>query len=196
MSADAVPDTDAPTVAVIECSGPGIEGTRVLTPVVAAQPDGVHVEVRNTTDVDLGIDFATRGDNAGVGTTELVLDSPPGTEEALCADTETDRGVPGVPFEIADPEGYWVPTDLVGDACSVGNLDPAGTPEGIADPVEAAADALGSRVERGDGLILAGYPEAAVEKVVILRRDGVPIASVAMFEGTAGWYPHTITACG
>ncbi len=187
---------EAAPVAIIECSGPGVSGTEVLTPVVAAQVDGVHVEIRNTSDEDLGISFATRGDDADVGTTELVLDSPPGAEEALCTGDDTDPGDAGVPFEIVDPDGYWVSTELDGGACSVMNVDYGEMPAGIADPIEAARDALGSRIEEGDELVLAGYPEAAVEKVVVLRRGGVPIISVAMFEGTEGWFEHTVTTCG
>jgi hypothetical protein len=192
-AAPASSDEPAPA-AIIECSGPGVEGTNVLTPVVAAQADGVHVEIRNTSDANLGISFATRGDNADVGTTELVLDSPPGGERAVCTG-DTDEWVGEVPFEIVDPEGYWVSTELEGEACSVGNLDYGGEPQGFADPVEAARDALGSRIQPGDELSLAGYPEATVEKVVVLHRDGVPVISVAMFEGSRGWYPHTVTDC-
>jgi hypothetical protein len=75
------------------------------------------------------------------------------------------------------------------------NIDYGGLPEGIADPIEAARDALGDRVREGDELVLAGYPDATVEKVVVLRRDGTPIASVEMFEGASGWVAHTVTTC-
>lgn len=188
-------DDPVPTVAVIGCSGPGLAGTEVLTPVVAARSDGVHVEVRNTSGMDLGISFATRGENADVGTTELVLDSAPGDERALCLGPDTDPGDPGVPFEIVDPQGYWTSTVLDGTSCAMQNIGYGGLPEGIADPIEAARDALGDRVREGDELVLAGYPDATVEKVVVLRRDGTPIASVEMFEGASGWVAHTVTTC-
>lgn len=192
----AAPDDQVPArVAVIECSRPGVDGTRVLTPLVAAQADGVHVEVRNTSDVDLGISFATRGDNADVGTTELVLDSPPGTEEALCTGMDTDPR-DTVPFEVVDPQGHWVSTGLDGEMCRSTNIDYGEVPAGNADPIDAARDHLGDQVLEGDELVLAGYPEAAVEKVLVLRRDGVPIMSVEMFEGTEGWFVHTVTSCG
>jgi len=194
----ATPDAtgDAAEAVIIECTGPGSEGTRVLTPTVAAQSDGVHVEVRNTSDVDLGISFANVGDNADIGVTELVLDSPPGPERALCLGNDTDPGEdPGPAFEVVDPNGFWVSTDLGGEVCSVGNIDYGELPAGIADPVEAARDALGRRVEDGDTLHVAGYPDARVEKVVVLERDGRAIASVAMFEGSVGWFAHTVTTC-
>jgi len=104
--------------------------THVLTPVVAAQPDGVHFSIENQTDSTFvfepfhldgeaiqDAEFASHGDSLiPPGSKDLTWILPPGSGGVVCLREGTsvpkDRSqlLPMLAlFEVADPDGMYVP---------------------------------------------------------------------------------------
>ena len=186
-----------PGTARVVCTTTGI---RVDTPTVAPQPAGIHFEIVNETDtersfsldgVDTGLGFG-----APPGTTEQVVDLGPGALTVGCGDPATEPGS-GEPIEIVDPDGIWVSTQLscAEQFSSVTDYIQGAKGE-TSDPLEAARKALeGYGVEPDDVFEPAGYPEAEVQKVRLVR-DGEPLAVVDLLDdGSGKWLVSTVTGC-
>jgi hypothetical protein len=190
----AVPSAD---VAQVMCDG---TSTQVLTPDVAAQPDGVHISVTNTSSSDLALQFQeVGGDDAPVGTNEVVWPLPPGPIELRCMDPNADAGAPGgyVQLAIVDPHDFYVQADLQctnGQAVG-GNVDYVPGAKGEqGDPVD-----ITKRNATGllptDTVEAAGYPDAAT-RIVRLVRDGNVVARFSYFNGgNGGWLMESYQAC-
>jgi hypothetical protein len=192
-----------PGVATIVCDE---TGTTVETPSVRAQPDGVHVVVDNRTGVDPG--FSARfadgrglGDNAPPGTSEHVLDAPPGTLEIGCYTGEHGSGEPDLrALEVVDVDGLYRSIELDCESMSSGVSDYAPGAEGEAgDPVDlarAAFEGATGGLEPDDVVERAGYPEWD-EPIVRLVRAGAVVATVryrAADDG-GGWLQDTMSMC-
>jgi hypothetical protein len=194
---DSQPSGEVVDVARITCDG---VTTTVDAGIVAAQPDGVHIEITNYSAIDLAFDFESGGRNADRGTTELVESLAPGPQRVRCQDPMADAGSPEgwAWLNVVDPSAYWVDPQLdcaAGGSASSSAIDYADRPEGIRDPIEAGRDALTRYLRDGDQLELGGYPEASDRKTVVLIRDGKVLASVNLERGTAGWYNGGVGAC-
>ncbi len=200
--AEVTTDTPLPEVATIVCDA---SGTTVETPSVRPQPDGLHLVIDNRTDVDPGFsvefDHGGLGDNAPPGTSEHVLDVPPGTVRIGCYPNDRAIGDPDLrELEVVDVEGIYRSTALDCTASSVGVSDYAPGAEGErGDPVdlarailESATGGLGAQdvVER------AGYPDWD-EPVVRLVRAGEVMATVEFRTADGGgWLQDTVSMCG
>jgi len=196
-----------PDVAQVVCDGSTIE---VLTPQIRPQPDGVHVQVDNTTDGELSVSvtYSTGGGvggGASPGVSELDnalggtgLPAPPGTTSIECFEALGGQGphdVQPVTFEVLDEEGLYVPTALDCDQQVAGIGDyGVGAAGVVGDPVDLArAHFTGLRdtdiVER------AGYPESTIPVVRVVR-DGETIATVEYEpDGQGGWLQGTVRRC-
>jgi hypothetical protein len=185
----------AAEVAELTCDG---STTTLLTPRVAAQPDGVHVRVTNTSSLDLSLQVeGVGGDNAPVGERESVWQLAPGEVRLRCLDPAVDAGSPGgyVTVEVVDPAGLYVSPEL-GCASVVGM-----TPEYAegwmgyqGDPVEAARVLLTGLLE-GDVVERAGYP-GSTEPIVRIVREGAVVGSVHLRDdGQGGWLLDTLERC-
>lgn len=187
----------APDVAQVSCDG---TTTQVLTPEVAAQPDGVHISVTNTSSSDLALQFQeVGGDNAPVGTNEVVWPLPPGPVQLRCMDPNADAGTPGgyVQLAVVDPQGFFVPFDLeCANGAAVG---------GFSDYVQGAKGEQGDPVDitkrNATGLLptdsveAAGYPRAP-ERMVRVVRDGNVVANFHYVDdGHGGWLQLSYNAC-
>lgn len=185
----------AAEVAEVACDG---STTTVLTPRVAAQPDGVHVRVTNTSSLDLSLQVeGVGGDNAPVGEHESVWPLAPSEVRLRCLDPAVDAGSPGgyVTVQVVDPAGLYVSPEL--DCSSVVAMTPE-YPEGWmgyqGDPVEAARVLLTGLLE-GDVVERAGYPQSS-EPVVRIVREGVVVGRVHLREdGQGGWLLDTLERC-
>jgi hypothetical protein len=96
-------------------------GTQVLTPVVRVQPDGLHVLVEDRAGVGnvlirpsdpiYGDEVIFSSGSRGVDA-QFVDEAVPGTAEIVCQGDDIREGhvdeLPWVPFQIIDPEGYFV----------------------------------------------------------------------------------------
>ncbi len=190
----AVPSAD---VAQVTCDG---TSTQVLTPDVAAQSDGVHISVTNTSSSDLSLQFKdVGGDNAPVGTNEVVWPIAPGPLQLRCMDPNADAGTPGgyVQLGVYDPQGFYVPFDL---QCATGQAV-----GGNADYVTGAKGEQGDPVDitkkNATGLLpsdtveAAGYPQAP-ERIVRVVRDGNVVANFHYVDdGRGGWLRNSYNAC-
>lgn len=179
--------------------------TRVATPVVRVQEDGVHVRIRNETAAGLSLLLRQNGGGAGAdaprGVSELVTASVvPGDVHVACYDSDLadPSEVPVATFEVVDPEGLWISTDL--DCESVVSVTSdflAGTAGLTGTAVEAAHSGLAerNRLQPGDKLEAAGYPLAGLPVVRVVR-SGLTVATVELQDdGGGGWLITTVTAC-
>ncbi|HLV57981.1 MAG TPA: hypothetical protein VKY81_03765 [Natronosporangium sp.] len=196
------PDPDAPAMARIGCA----DGrTRVLTPTVAAQPDGVHLRVDNSSS-DRTLYLRRGGEivmvnRAPAGTSEAVATEPPGSWELACvvptADPEERRG--WIRLEVTDPLGLWVPADPDCEQPLRTDINYLVEPEGRpGDPVDLAAEDLAHTFPEwspADTFEPAGYPQA-VPRLVRVVRGGTVIAVAEYLRGsTGGWYLNSFAHC-
>jgi hypothetical protein len=196
-----VPTEPLPFVAQVSCSD---AGTQVSTPVVQPQPDGVHISVDNMTGHDLGLqikDFG--GDNAPMGTSEIVRPIPPGVYGLACTYRQSSAEPSYQPFEVQDPAGIWVSTDLTGCTSAAGIAGSfAGSPDGSSDivgvqgtPVEVVTSTISGLLPT-DLIEPAGYPSTKHEANVRVVRDGDVVASYRLFpDSQGGWYIDSAQAC-
>jgi hypothetical protein len=192
-----------PTVselAIVECDGQGIS---IQQGTVAARPDGVHVQVINTSDRTLAFNASDTDEFHDVppGTSTFVESFffGPGWHYVACgpggrlADGFTEK------IHVVDPSEAWSPTDLI---CPGAQQWGRQTSNEGDDPIEvarAAMDVVGvapdGRVRAGDDLRFAGYRESPSRRVVLLIRDGQPIEEVWMEAQEGGWSVTLINGC-
>jgi len=189
----------APAIGTIVCDG---TTTTVETPEVAAQADGVHLRVENAGAEDLGIQFETtgRGDNAALGTSNLLVPIAPGDERVRCLSSGDDTGGPGgwQTITVTDPSGFYVSAELecAGGQVGTGISDYVPGAKGDPDPAVAAADYFADQMGTGDEVVAAGYPEDPGSRTFVLRSDGVRIGSVSYEpDGQGGWLEGMTSSC-
>jgi hypothetical protein len=111
------PEPDAPRsdVLTIRC---GDAGAEVLTPVVNAHPDGVHIDVENRAGAP-ALAFALAdasnmsfGGPIGRGVSVWPIEPGHVFVECLAKMSDTYQGLRTARFEVVDPNGYWVPSTL------------------------------------------------------------------------------------
>jgi hypothetical protein len=201
--------SDPAHVARIACDG---ADPIVQTPVVATQPDGVHVEVSNPTDQTLSFSIGPDigSPDAAVsalapGTVDLVLTNAPGPMSFSCSPPleEGQAGVSGLgSFEVVDPVGNYVPADLecvVGSAYGSGAAQPAGGGGGASgfagDPVQVVRDHV-SGLEFDDLVERAGYLGTEVPVIRIVRAGAIVGKITLSGDGSGGWLLSSIEGCG
>lgn len=190
---------EAPAIGTITCEG---TTTTVETPEVAAQADGVHLSVENSGAEDLGIQFDTsgRGENAAVGTSNLLVPIAPGEERVRCFGSDDDTGAPGgwATLTVTDPSGFYASAELdcAGGQVGSGISDYIAGATGDPDPAAAAAEYFADQMGSGDEVVAAGYPEDPAERTFVLRSNGVAIGSVTYApDGQDGWLQFMTSNC-
>jgi hypothetical protein len=177
------------------------QGARVETPAVKPRPDGLHVEIVNEAGSERA--FSLSGEDTGLGfgvppgPTRQVVDLGPGTVTAACNDPASEPEQGGAPLEVVDEDGIWVSTQLACDEQFSAVVDYMQGAQGeTSDPLEAAREAVeGYAVEPDDTFERAGYPEAEVAKVRLVRA-GEPVAVVDLVDdGSGKWLVSTVTGC-
>ncbi|MGE5460341.1 MAG: hypothetical protein ACM3WR_06925 [Solirubrobacterales bacterium] len=202
-------DELAPTVASVRCDGTStVVETQVVeidpqtgdilatSSAVRPQPDGVHVLVTNTSDMDLSFQWDLGGDNAPIGAHELVLELPPGTAQVRCQDPSKDAGLPGgyAALRIVDPDGVYVPMELACSEVTGWSADFAPGAIGDPDPVQSAKEHV-KGLEPGDVVESAGYPDSEIPHVRVVR-DGEVVAVLEYFsDGQGGWLESGGSTC-
>lgn len=187
------------------------DGTRLLTPEVQPQADGVHIRIESRLDKeDVSFVVGQLGGSEAAG--EQVWPIPPGTVEIGCwvgFEEEPDY----VSLRVVDPTGLYVPAELDclrgvgasggGVASSSGSYGEA--PEGDPrDPVDIAREFFESAfgpLGADDVVERAGYPQAEIRQVRLVR-DGKTVAvaeyadaSFAGGEKGTGWIGEGYEAC-
>jgi hypothetical protein len=186
-----------PDVARIVCKAGG--PPLIEPPAVKPQRDGVHLEIVNETGSDLTLGLPLLSTGAPAGTSTQVVDLGPGEFTVTCSGPETlaDGEPPDAPLEVVDEDGVWVSTllDCPDQFSSVADYA-VGARGKTSDPVEAARNALeGYGLEPDDVLERAGYPDAEVVRVRLVR-DGEALAVVDLLDdGTGKWLESMVTGC-
>lgn len=167
----------------------GPVGAEVLTPVVAAQPDGVHLRIEDARPLD-AVEFANAAEPNGsfggpVRDGTGVWPIEPGMFYVECLESlaETYQGLETARFEVVDPNGYWVPGT---PGCREEDrlLKVSTYESGGADYVddETTIRALMHSIEPMDEVRLPFYPEGGGAKDLryVVVRDEHVIASLSV----------------
>ena len=177
------------------------DGTRVETPAVKPQGDGIHFEIVNNAAGERSFSLTSAegggmGLGAPPGTSSQIVDFGPGPLTVSCTDPAVEvEG--GKPLEIVDEDGIRVPTTLgCPDQFSQVVDYVAGAKGETSDPIEAARKAVeGYRLEADDVFERAGYPDAETVRVRLVR-NGENLAVIdLMDDGTGKWLVGMVTGC-
>lgn len=186
-----VGETDAAASLEVRCDG---QTTRLLTPVVQAQRDGVHVVVNNVGSGDLLVGWEGGGDGAGRGEERFVFPILPGNARFRCLPDlpDVDPGMPGgwQRLEVLPPEGWVSPEiDCPGEMFS-SNIDYVPGAAGVEDPLAHAR-------KRADGdVVRAGYTTEEGITFVSTDEDGKTKESFGYIsDGDGGWLLSTTSGC-
>jgi hypothetical protein len=179
------------------------DGTRVETPEVRPQPDGVHVVIDNRLGFHTGFSAryangAGAGRNAPRGGSEHVLDAPPGPLEIGCY---TDRDALESDLQtlrVEDPSGIYRSTEL-DCAVTVNGVSDyvAGATGEAGDPVDLARERLDqvTGLRDDDTVEVAGYPADVIPTVRLVRDDRVLATITYRPDGQGGWLEETLSRC-
>jgi hypothetical protein len=193
-----------PDVASVTCEGSKIT---VDTSVVAAQPDGIHIDIRTIGDTgvsfrvaeDAGSDAAVISPERGATdpTGEVVLLSPPGRYVLSCTAPQGEVGMASL--DVIDPNGSFVSAEPECSGGEAWGTAPAYAPGAVGDrgdPVEIARARL-TGLQDIDVIERAGYPKGDGTALVRVVRDGAVIAKAELFDdGQGGWLLSSLEGCG
>jgi hypothetical protein len=195
------PDREEAAVARIVCTQ---EGTRVLTPRVEAQPDGVHFVIDNRLEADTGYsaefpEGGGMGENAPKGESEHVKSFPPGKVRIGCYESrenpEPDYGT----LEVVEGESGYKSTELeCPSGMAVGGEDGYYAPGAKGEkgnPVDMTRRRFSEEIEEGDVVEVAGYPESRGERTVRVVREGRVVAVIEYLRESGGWLGGGYSAC-
>ena len=183
----------APDVAQLRCSG----GPSLLTPVVRAQKDGVHVRVLNETSREVELDYEiTSGGTGGggsvapVGPSEHVI--PFGAKEISlgCSAEALSR----VDLRVVDPNSVLKSPEL---ECKAYSADPPTPPKGLAggDPVSVTRRFLRGRGLRRGDVVEPALPIADEFETVRVVRNGRVVAAVWFDDPASRHHVGTVETC-
>ena len=192
-----------PDVASVTCEGSNIT---VDTSAVAAQTDGIHIDIRIIGDTevsfrvaeDAGSDAAVtspeRGATASTG--EVVLLSPPGRYVLSCTAPQGEVGIASL--DVVDPNGSFVSAEPECSGGEAWGTAPAYAPGAVGDrgdPVDVARTRL-TGLQSGDVVERAGYLQSDDAAIVRVIRGGTVIARVDLFDdGRGGWLLSSMEGC-
>ena len=177
-------DQPAPTVARVQCGEDG--STKIFTPTVQAQPDGVHIDVAVPVGSNIGfIVHGCCGFNAEDA--NFIVPIAPGPMPVGCLIGDQDAGDDSLyqDIHVVDQLGAYVRGDLeCAGATGVGSGDVG--PSAGSDPIS-SAQALLTGLRPSDELVEVGYVERRSEAVVAVRRDDEYIAGLELEPSDGGW---------
>ena len=184
--------SSVPDVARVVCDE---DGTRVLTPIVRPQPDGVYLTVLNRADarqIQLHHIRHTESEHGsavgeqlqpGLNSRTQGWSIEPGELVVACLPTGHDAfwEVPNATLTVVDPEGLWVPTEVECFTRVVhGHSGIEGDLYGLSpDEARIAFDPFVAGLHDDDRIVSPGYSDTpwAVPFYVVVR-DGVVVAEL------------------
>jgi hypothetical protein len=179
-----VPASEQADVLRIRC---GAEGTEVLTPFVAAQPDGVHIAVENPAGA-AAVEFSLSGSPGSIfggDSGEEVWPIEPGEVFVECLEevSDTSQGLGTAKFEVVDEGDLWAASTLEcsqGDSAIEVSVHDGGAAEYVDD--EATIRAMLHSVQPDDEVRPPGYPKGAGTKDLrsVVVRDGRVVAVLSV----------------
>ena len=171
-----------------------VSGTRIITPIVQAMSDGVHVLIRNDSDGEMLIQWDGGGDGAAPGISRQTLPIAPGLARFRCQPMtdDIDPGDPGgwAGFEVR-PTAGWVSPDLdCGEGAVTGNIDYASGATGVADPSTEVQDR-----SNGAEVVQAGYATDDERSYIALVGTNTVATFRYFSDGAGGWLLMEHTRC-
>ena len=181
-----------PETLEIRCDG---TTTDALTPTVQARSDGVHILIRNTSDVRLLTQWESGGEGADPGETTIVRPIMPGPARFRCLEltNDVDPGAPGgwARFEVLAPEGWTSPTLDCPDGAYTGIADYVGGAAGVPDPLADAEEHF--RLE-GE-VVEAGYRTTEERIFINFTNEGPKESLSYVSDGQGGWLRSESSGC-
>jgi len=171
---------------------------------VAAQRDGVHVVVDNTSGEGMGFEYPLGGTNAPPGTHELKgpaggtgFPLAPGDYAVKClpnsaSDPDT---IPGATLHVVDPDGVWVPDELQCRSGQEFGYNADFGPGGGESLDEAVHDLLDGYAMQGDVIVQVGYPESASPEFALTRDARRIVIAKPTRLSNDRWLPSEGTGC-
>jgi hypothetical protein len=181
--------------------------TRVLTPKVAARPDGVHIQIDNRLGKAASLHKAiyhgpnvtpeqpsVTGDNIPKGKSNHVVELLPGIEDIACAAPDWYYALTFASMEIVVGESGYKSPELecnkgakpTGRGYPADAVVPREVPKGKKfHPIEHVREEYSGKLKEGDVVETAGYPdpEEPYPRVVRVVRKGKVVATYGYYEG-------------
>ena len=188
--------TASPAPASLEVACDGLT-TKIPTPLVRAQVDGIHIQLANSSGRPLtfAIEDQFGGEAIPVEGGSYVYAFGPGSYGLTCVES----GIAFATFEVVDPDGLYTPAALECGAQSTethGTIDYA---EGATGPKGALLDIARQELrglQSNDVVERAGYPGAAGAQWVRVVRDGHVVTVVTYLDdGHGGWLIGQTVSC-
>lgn len=194
-TAEASP-VEVPAALQVACDG---THPAILTPLVKAQPDGIHIDVTNTSGqrLDFSIDdangLAIQGDSLSGASGSYTYSFGPGSYRFTC-----NRSTAA--FTVADPDGLYTSSDLeCGSTTGGGTVGTNDYAAGARGPQGSLLDIARLELrglQSGDVVERAGYPQAPGEALVRVVRQGRVVAGLGYLDdGHGGWLIAGTQAC-
>jgi hypothetical protein len=182
----------APAALDVECTA---TGTTVATARVAAQPDGVHFRVRNTSGGSPAFEIdGIGGDNTPASEGTLVWPLPTGTARIWCGPSDP-TAADWVAVTVVDPAGVFVPDKVACASVADANVDYAQGAKGEhGDPIAIARRHI-EGLEPGDTVERAGYPATAEREVRVVRNGTIAAVGTYLSDEQGGWLLSSTATC-
>ncbi len=185
-----------PNVARIVCTA---AGTRLLTPAVRPQPDGVHVMLSQTDGPPATLD-SDQGGGDKPGPKPLVITFPPGGAHLGCmtradwnADPPRHRG--WVTLSVIDQDKQWVDDQPAGGTCSQSSIDYAPTVAGYRESQLGRDARRALEASPTDVVERAGYPRQEPIEYRLVRDGRVVALATYASTGHGRWLLEGVQKC-
>jgi hypothetical protein len=189
--------SDLPDVARIVCTA---KGTRLLTPNVRPQPDGVHVLLSQTDGPPAALE-TDQGGGDKPGPRTLVLTLPPGRGNLGCmtmadgnVDPPSHRG--WVTLGVIDQHEQWVDDQPAGGTCSESSIDYAPTAAGYRESQLGRDARRALEASPADVVERAGYPRQRPIEYRLVRDGRVVALATYASTGHGRWLLEGVQKCG
>jgi len=182
-----------PAALQIACDG---ATTQIPTPVVKAQPDGVHIQLANSSGhlLTFAIENQFGGEAIPIDGAGYIYAFGPGSYRLSCVES----GGVFATFEVVDPDGLYASfeCDSTSGGSTTGSADYV---QGATGPKGALLDVARSELrglQPSDVVERAGYPKAARTQWVRVVRDGHVVTVVGYLDdGHGGWLIGQTGSC-
>ena len=176
----------------IRCDG---ETTEVLTPIVQAQRDGVHVLIQNTLATEtLSVSTETAGFGAPPGETTLIFPISPGRSRIRCLKETEDHAMENGDwgsFEVLAPEGLISPAVECPGGMYSGIGDYVAGARGVEDPLLDAE----KRFRLEGSVVEAGYDISGQRTFINVSEGQAKESLVYASDGSGGWLQTESSGC-
>ena len=186
---------EVPAALKATCDGTGAE---ISNPIVKSQPDGVHIDIANTSgqSLDFSLDdangLAIQGDSVPGASGSFTYPFGPASYGFTCNSSTTA-------FTVVDPDALYVSPELQCTTPASGTTGSTDYGEGARGPRGLLLDVARQELrglKLGDTVERAGYAQAAGTALVRVVRQGRVVAALGYSgDGQGGWLIAGTQAC-